>query len=159
MNQNNIHNIIENVKFCLDRSAKLVVLLISYDRPTYTNNPLASIKFFYDYLKTVLLFWKLENRIKLSFHPCNYYSRFSGKTRKRLLSWQHFVSARKLVLQQMWNQLLNRWGFENVESVSRREIKVHREHELLFTYLRVGKWQRNFREPSYYYEICEGGRE
>ena len=32
---NNINNIIENIKFCLDRSAKLVILFVTYDQPTY----------------------------------------------------------------------------------------------------------------------------
>lgn len=49
-------NILENVKFCLDRSAKLVILLITYDKPTHSANFLSSTKFFYEYLKSVTIY-------------------------------------------------------------------------------------------------------
>ena len=63
LDPNNLQNIIDNVKFCLDRSAKLVILQLSYDKPTHINNNLASVKFFYDYIKMVFLKYRNWNKI------------------------------------------------------------------------------------------------
>jgi len=56
----------------------------------------------------------------------------------------------------MREQLSNRRRLENVESLTRREIKIHRKYEHVFAYLCDGEWQRDIREPSYDHEVCEG---
>jgi len=37
----------------MDRSAKMVILLLTYDQPRQVANPLTSVKFFADFLRTV----------------------------------------------------------------------------------------------------------
>lgn len=81
LDPNNLQNIIDNVKFCLDRSAKLVILQLSYDKPTHINNNLASVKFFYDYIKMKLeqnsvfvpttLIPNFEEKLENDFYPDN----------------------------------------------------------------------------------------
>lgn len=68
LDQDNLQNIVDNVKYCLERSAKLVVLQLSYDTPCSPNNTMASVKFFFDYIKTVifLILFNVRNWNKIA---------------------------------------------------------------------------------------------
>lgn len=57
LDEDNVKDIIETIKFCLDHAAKLVILLISYDKPTGQNNQIVSVKFFEEYLQGVKSFF------------------------------------------------------------------------------------------------------
>ena len=53
LDEMNLSEIIETVKFCLNRLAKLVIIMASYDEPFGRPSHLTTIKFFYEHLKTV----------------------------------------------------------------------------------------------------------
>jgi len=51
LDQNNLNEIIETIKYILDHVGKLVILMMSYGEPTGQPHPLFSLRFFADYLK------------------------------------------------------------------------------------------------------------
>jgi 3-phosphoglycerate kinase len=55
LDEENLRELLETIKYCLDHSAKIVILLLSYDKPTAIYNQVFSVEFFVEYLQNVKL--------------------------------------------------------------------------------------------------------
>lgn len=53
LDEENLKELLETIKYCMDHSAKLVILLLSYDKPTGIYNQVYSVEFFVEFLQNV----------------------------------------------------------------------------------------------------------
>jgi hypothetical protein len=54
LDPDNLEDIIETLKLCLEKTAKLIIVLVTYDKPRAKNSQIHSVKFFEEFLLNVL---------------------------------------------------------------------------------------------------------
>lgn len=73
LDQDNLDDIIDSLKICLEKMAKLIILMISYDKPHGKYSQVHSVKFFEEFLQNVNIF----SIYFIIFVYCFYHSHFN----------------------------------------------------------------------------------
>lgn len=64
LDPDNLEEILENLKVCLEKMAKLVILLVSYDKPLGKYSQIHSVKFFEEFLQNVKIYKHIVKKLK-----------------------------------------------------------------------------------------------